>query len=121
MKTQSDFGNHLSNKIYSRAIQKFGSFRKFPHFRSLLSTIGIFLFSLNIIYRKHYHPASYRKSYHVKSKILYYKSSILFLLRQERHTSCFLKKVDFIERIKLPAQCCLLKNIWQLSFEAVAT
>ena len=31
----------------------------------------------------------------------------------------FSKKVDFVERTKLLVQCCLLKNIWQLGFEAV--
>ena len=50
----------------------------------------------------------------------YYESRILFLQNRQGISSSFFNKVDFIERTKLLVQCCLLKNIWQIGFEAVA-
>ena len=120
-KTTKKTGNHLYNKIYSlnptvsRTIQKNWNLRKFLHFISVLWTLDICLLSLNIIYGKH-HPALSRI---VLSQKDYYDSRILFLQNRKGISSSFFNKVDFIERRKLLVQCCLLKNIWQLSFEAV--
>ena len=95
------FVNHLFNRIYSlhatasRAIQKFGSFWKVPHIRSVLSTLGIYLFRPNVIYRKRYKPAL---SHIMKVKIVLRD---FVPLKQKGHILTFSKKVDFIERTKL--------------------
>ena len=121
LKTQLVLGNYLFNRICSlhptasRAIQKFGSFWKVPHFRSVLSTLGICLFSSNVIYCKHYKPAL---SHIMKVKIVL-REPYFFPLKQKGISSRFPKKCLFYRTDKtVLVRCSLLKNNWQVSFEA---
>ena len=120
VKTQLVFGNHPFNRIYSlppiasRAIQKFGSFWKVP-FSQRPFNPWFCLFSPNVIYRKHYRPAL---SHIMKVKIVL-RQPYFVPLKQKRHISRFPKKSLFYRTDKtVLVRSSLLKNNWQLSFEA---